>query len=513
MNFLRKIISGNKKRYIDDDFNLDLSYITPRIIAMAIPGEGIKKLYRNSISDIQKFLKKRHSNHYLMINISGHKYDYSLFENNVLEYDWVDHQAPKVHTLFKICERIYKYLLENEDNIVVINCKAGKGRTGTIICCFMLFCDLFNNTQDAFNYYSYKRFKSGEGVSQPSQKRYVEFFYQMLVYSKRCLPKVVYLQGVYLREPPMSDEYLKAYYEICKENTEVVHYSSKKNYSEQKKIFTCKNVDMNISDNNSSIPLSGDFTLNIYENNRMTCRLIGRVAFNTSFLSSSQNMVIFRIDQIDPDNLIRDKSISHNYSISVSNKLMYQLKYKVCCNYKYEDPQEIQCSKNPSNEKIDDYVFENKESFKDDNINEEEIVKKPNERRKLSLRKSKSFAEVPFMSKLHSKDKEKSVNKNYVRKSSFDNSYNNPNNKFNVKGICNNCMQKLEKDKHLEDWDEIRLIIDEYYRKSDSKYMLFGKKESDVDSLIKSGKINIKGKNYEEGQKNMSMMKDGCLIF
>lgn len=52
MNFIRKIVSGKKRRFKKDKFNLDLSYITPRIIAMALPATGFSKAYRNKINDV-----------------------------------------------------------------------------------------------------------------------------------------------------------------------------------------------------------------------------------------------------------------------------------------------------------------------------------------------------------------------------------------------------------------------------------------------------------------------------
>jgi hypothetical protein len=47
MNFFREIVSGKKNRFKNNEFNLDLTYITPRIIAMAKPGTGLESLYRN----------------------------------------------------------------------------------------------------------------------------------------------------------------------------------------------------------------------------------------------------------------------------------------------------------------------------------------------------------------------------------------------------------------------------------------------------------------------------------
>ena len=52
MDYIREIVSKKKKRLKTSKFNLDLSYITPRIIAMAKPGFGLESFYRNDITDV-----------------------------------------------------------------------------------------------------------------------------------------------------------------------------------------------------------------------------------------------------------------------------------------------------------------------------------------------------------------------------------------------------------------------------------------------------------------------------
>lgn len=58
MNFLREIVSGPKKRFIDKSFNLDLTYVCNRIIAMSFPASGFESAYRNSIEDVEKYMIK-----------------------------------------------------------------------------------------------------------------------------------------------------------------------------------------------------------------------------------------------------------------------------------------------------------------------------------------------------------------------------------------------------------------------------------------------------------------------
>ena len=79
MNIIREIISGKKYRFKNDDYNLDLTYITNRIIAMSYPASGFESIYRNPIGQVSKLLNEAHEINYFVINLSGRQYDISKF--------------------------------------------------------------------------------------------------------------------------------------------------------------------------------------------------------------------------------------------------------------------------------------------------------------------------------------------------------------------------------------------------------------------------------------------------
>jgi hypothetical protein len=66
---VRGLVSKKKKRFTEDGFDLDLTYITPRIIAMGFPSSGVEGIYRNPLPEVQRFFNKRHSNHHKVKNI------------------------------------------------------------------------------------------------------------------------------------------------------------------------------------------------------------------------------------------------------------------------------------------------------------------------------------------------------------------------------------------------------------------------------------------------------------
>ena len=205
-NIIREKVSGPKKRYKDSKYNLDLTYITPRIIAMAFPASGFKTIYRNNIEEVTQFLNEKHNENFLVLNLSGNEYNKSSFKGKVYDCnEWNDHHSPPLHLLFDLVEKIHDFLIKNINNVAVINCNAGKGRTGTLICCYLLFSGKFSNPNDAFDYYSLKRFNSGLGVTNPSQKRYVNYFYELISKKKTFyFPNVKILKKILINNTPVN---------------------------------------------------------------------------------------------------------------------------------------------------------------------------------------------------------------------------------------------------------------------------------------------------------------------
>ena len=52
MNIIREYVSGKRNRFKEGKYNLDLTYITKRVIAMSLPSTGIESTYRNNIDEV-----------------------------------------------------------------------------------------------------------------------------------------------------------------------------------------------------------------------------------------------------------------------------------------------------------------------------------------------------------------------------------------------------------------------------------------------------------------------------
>ena len=103
MGGVRSIVSKEKKRFTEDGFNLDLSYITPRIIAMGWPTTGKESYYRNSATQVKAFIERYHAGHLKVYNLCKERaYPASLLglpEAQLEQHGFYDHNAPPLALL------------------------------------------------------------------------------------------------------------------------------------------------------------------------------------------------------------------------------------------------------------------------------------------------------------------------------------------------------------------------------------------------------------------------------
>uniref|UniRef100_A0A5F4WF62 Phosphatidylinositol-3,4,5-trisphosphate 3-phosphatase n=1 Tax=Callithrix jacchus TaxID=9483 RepID=A0A5F4WF62_CALJA len=182
---IRRLVSENKRRYVRNGFDLDLTYVTERIIAMSFPSSGRRSYYRNPIEEVVRFLDKKHPNHYRVYNLCSERaYDPKHFHNRVSRILIDDHNVPTLHEMVVFSKEASEWMAQDPENIIAIHCKGGKGRTGTMVCACLIASETFLTAKESLCYFGERRTDKTnstkfQGVETPSQNRYVGYFAQV----------------------------------------------------------------------------------------------------------------------------------------------------------------------------------------------------------------------------------------------------------------------------------------------------------------------------------------------
>ena len=192
-NLMKRLVSKQKRRYQDENFDLDMSYITDRVIAMGFPSIGCETVYRNSLTDVVNFFHRKHNDKVKIYNLCLEKdriYNKNLFEKSYVGlFPATDHNPCPIKLILEFCIDICLYLLKNPNSVAAVHCKAGKGRTGVMICSYLVFSHLCESSEKAFRYYARIRTKDNTGVTIPSQKRYIRYF-ETFLQANFCPPYI-----------------------------------------------------------------------------------------------------------------------------------------------------------------------------------------------------------------------------------------------------------------------------------------------------------------------------------
>ena len=198
-NIFKRLVSKKKRRLRTQYYDLDMAYITERVIGMGFPATGCETFYRNSLVDLMAYLDRYHGE-YKIYNLCIEKkriYPKNLWINRKVGlFPFNDHAPCPIKLILDFCIDLCTYLTLNPRGVAAIHCKAGKGRTGVMIVCYLIFSELCQTTDEALAHYASQRTLNNKGVTIPSQIRYIKYFetYLSANYERpfmRCIPKII----------------------------------------------------------------------------------------------------------------------------------------------------------------------------------------------------------------------------------------------------------------------------------------------------------------------------------
>jgi phosphatidylinositol-3,4,5-trisphosphate 3-phosphatase/dual-specificity protein phosphatase PTEN len=281
-NIVKKMVSKKKRRFVENGFDLDLTYIKPNIVAMGFPSEKLEGVFRNRAQDVVRFFDMKHPDHYKVYNLcSERNYDPGRFHQRVANYPFDDHQAPPFELIRPFCDDMDMWLKEDDKNIAVVHCKAGKGRTGVMICSYLLHDKLFDTSIEALKFYGEARTQNAKGVTIPSQRRWVQYYGHLMRNNLEYSPRTVLLKAIRLQGmPSMQGGTCVPSFVVRFNNVRI--YTSKV-YDNLKKTDTI--VDLLLP---QPVPLCGDIKIEFFHNGwKKVCRKKEKMLhfwFNTFFI-------------------------------------------------------------------------------------------------------------------------------------------------------------------------------------------------------------------------------------
>jgi len=207
-SWIKHKVSKKKVRFMKDGFDLDLAYITPRMIAMGFPSSGTEAVFRNPANQVRAFIEKYHAGHCKVYNLCiEKKYDASILglPNDLVEqHGCFDHNPAPLICVQPFCESARQWLEADPKNVVAVHCKAGKGRTGMMLAALMVYMKEHPDSTRALELFGKMRTKNSKGVTIPSQKRYVGYAEQLLLVDQMPLrvPPLYTITKIVLHVPP-----------------------------------------------------------------------------------------------------------------------------------------------------------------------------------------------------------------------------------------------------------------------------------------------------------------------
>ncbi|XP_039612338.1 tensin-like isoform X3 [Polypterus senegalus] len=189
---------------MDENYDVDLVYITERIISVSYPSNAEEQNYQANLKEVALMLRSKHGENYLLFNLSEKRCDITKLNPKVLDFGWPYNHAPALDKICSICKAMDTWLNTDPHNVVVLHNKGNRGRTGVVVAAYMHYSNISASADQALDRFAMKRYYEDKvlPVSQPSQKRYVQYFSGLLSGVIKINNKPLFLHHVIMHGIP-----------------------------------------------------------------------------------------------------------------------------------------------------------------------------------------------------------------------------------------------------------------------------------------------------------------------
>ncbi|KAL2760246.1 hypothetical protein ACRALDRAFT_1059887 [Sodiomyces alcalophilus JCM 7366] len=233
-SLLRQLVAGPRAPHPES--NLDLSYITSNLIAISGPSATWpKRAYRNPLDKTVQFLDEQHGEDWAIweFRAEGTGYPDEAVYGRIRHYPWPDHHPPPFRLVPMIMASMRNWLHGGElhhstdastdkaagdgmtwsndqekeherkerkkRRVAVVHCKAGKGRSGTVACSYLI-SECGWKPEEALTRFTERRMRPrfGAGVSIPSQLRTISYVDRWTRHGKRYVDRPVEIVEIHI---------------------------------------------------------------------------------------------------------------------------------------------------------------------------------------------------------------------------------------------------------------------------------------------------------------------------
>ncbi|XP_068174786.1 si:ch211-191a24.3 isoform X2 [Antennarius striatus] len=189
---------------MDDVQQMDLTYVTERIIIVFCPPRCPEETYRQSLQEILLMLQSKHAHNCMLINVSQRSDALSGMNLEVLDTGWLDLLAPNLNQIFSVCTAMENWLEVHPKHVLVLHCRGGKGRLGVLVASYIHFSNMSASADLSLDRFAMRKFYTDKlsPLMTPSQKRYVWTLGSMLKGGLRMSPSPSFLLCIVLHGLP-----------------------------------------------------------------------------------------------------------------------------------------------------------------------------------------------------------------------------------------------------------------------------------------------------------------------